>query len=342
VTMTRTRLVALSVVCVLAVIGAAVYFGLARSNAAAEMDSAPSVPQTSDLDSMLAQDHLVFRSTALGDSYGKLSVVALADPGGDRVVLDSSCERVYATATDGVCITADRGIVPKYGITQLNAKLAPASSSDLTGLPSRARISLDGSLISTTTFVTGHSYTETSFSTETIVRRSTGEILGNIEDFSTAVDGQPLTAVDRNYWGVTFVDDDTFYATAASTSLGKTWLVKGSISGRSMTSVRTDAECPSISPDHTRVAYKTRQGNAAPGQWRIAVLDLATGQQTLLAETRSVDDQVEWLDDSTVLYSLQREGSEATTSDTWQVPADGTGNPIVLVPQGSSPAVVRS
>jgi len=202
-------------------------------------------------------------------------------------------------------------------------------------------LSKDGSLISTTTFVTGHSYTESSFSTETIIRRDTGEIIGNIEDFTTTIDGEPLTAVDRNYWGVTFVDDDTFYATAASTSLGKTWLVKGSISGRSMSSVRTDAECPSISPDHTRVAYKTRQGNPAPGQWHIAVLDLTTGTEIVLAESRSVDDQVEWLDNSTVLYALPRAGSEATTTDIWQVPADGTGSPSVLIPQGSSPAVVR-
>ena len=110
--------------------------------------------------------------------------------------------------------------------------------------------------------------------------------------------------------------------------------MKGSIAERTMTSVRTDAECPSISPDRTRVAYKTRQGNPAPGQWHIAVLDLATGKETMLAETRSVDDQVEWLDNSTVLYALPRSGSEATTSDIWQVPADGTGQPTCSCPAG--------
>ena len=291
---------------------------------------------------LLGSDHVVFRSTALGETYGKLSVVALADPGGPRAVLDSSCERVYATPTNGVCITADRGIVASYGITELNAKLLPQNSSELTGLPSRARISPDGSLISTTTFVTGHSYAETSFATQTIIRRANGDVIGNVEDFTATVDGQPFTVVDRNFWGVTFIDDDTFYATGASTSMGKTWLMKGSIAARTMTSVRTDAECPSISPDRTRVAYKTRQGNPAPGQWSIAVYDLATGKETVLAEKRSVDDQVEWLDDSTVLYALPRAGSEATTTDVWRVPADGTGSPSVYIPQASSPAVVRS
>ncbi len=341
-TVTRSRLIALVVVVVLAIGAAIAYFSYQRSTADAQVSNAPAVEQATDLDSMLATDRVVFRSTALGPTYGKLAVVALADPSGARVVLDSSCERVYATAVDGVCITAERGIVSRYGITELNARLAPQNTEDLNGLPSRARISPNGSLMSTTTFVTGHSYAESSFSTETIIRRDTGQVIGNLEEFAATVDGRPFDIVDRNFWGVTFVDDDSFYVTGASNTLGKTWLMKGSIANRTLTSIRTDAECPSVSPDRTRVAYKTRQGNPAPGQWHIAVYDLASGQETVLAETRSVDDQVEWLDDSTVLYALPRTGSEATTYDVWQVPADGTGEPAVLVPQAASPAVVRS
>jgi len=201
-------------------------------------------------------------------------------------------------------------------------------------------MSPDGSLIATTTFVTGHAYSEMSFSTDTVIRRADDEVIGSIEGFDATVDGRPLTEVDRNFWGVTFVDDDTFYATAASNAVGRTWLVKGSISARTMTSVRTDAECPSIAPDGTRVAYKTRHGNAARGHWSIAVLDLATGRETILAETRSVDDQVEWLDDTTVLYALPRDGSEGQ-SDVWRVTADGTGRPAVFLRDASSPAVFR-
>ena len=107
-----------------------------------------------------------------------------------------------------------------------------------------------------------------------------------------------------------------------------------------MRSVRTDAECPSLSPDGTRVAYKKRLGSNKPGEWRLAVLDLSTGRETLLAETRSVDDQAEWLDDHQVLYGLSRQGAEGTISDIWAVPADGTGAPRVLIAQASSPAVV--
>ena len=141
-------------------------------------------------------------------------------------------------------------------------------------------------------------------------------------------------------WGVTFAaDDNTFYATAAS---GRTtWLMRGSIKDKTMTSLRTDAECPSLSPDGSKVAYKKRLDGSARGTWRLAVLDLRTGQETLLADTRGVDDQVKWLDDSRLLYALSRPGSEATISDVWAVTVDGTGEPVVFIPEASSPAVAR-
>ena len=63
------------------------------------------------------------------------------------------------------------------------------------------------------------------------------------------------------------------------------------------------------------------------------MLDLATMRETPLAETRSVDDQAEWLDDDRVLYGL---GGEV-----WVVNADGTGKPARYLTEADSPAVVR-
>jgi hypothetical protein len=40
-----------------------------------------------------------------------------------------------------------------------------------------------------------------------------------------------------------------------------------------------------------------------------------------------------------LLPSLENETD--ATSDVWQLPADGTGSPTVLIPQAMSPAVVR-
>jgi Tol biopolymer transport system component len=107
-----------------------------------------------------------------------------------------------------------------------------------------------------------------------------------------------------------------------------------------MTVIREGIECPSLSPDGTRIAFKQRSdGGFGPVTWRLAVLDLGTGAVTPLAETRNVDDQAAWLDDDTVMYGLSRTEGSAVT-DVWAVPADGTGAPLVLIEGAWSPRVV--
>lgn len=336
--MTRGRLLAIVITGIVCLGLAAGYFIWVRSATRAEIASVVG-PATADPAQVLAAPHVVFRNSVLGSDYGRLSAVPLADPGGPRAVFEISCERAYATTGSGVCVTAKRGVVQTYGVAMLGPQLEKVSSKELVGLPSRARMSRDGTLVATTTFVTGHSYAQASFSTETIIRRG-GKSLGNLETWDIEVDGRPLTAVDRNFWGVTFADDDdTFYVTGASG--GTTWLMRGSLKAKKLTALRTDAECPSLSPDRNKVAYKKRLGNKTPGIWRIAVLDLASGTETLTSDIRSVDDQVEWLDDNTLLYGMPRTGADATVSDIWQVPADGSGEARVYIEQGSSPAVVR-
>jgi hypothetical protein len=335
--MKRTRLIVIMISAVLCLGFAGGYFIYVRAHGSSALMASPE--SVTSVASVFAGPHIVFRSSSLGAHYGQLAAVPLGDPSGARANLGLTCERIYATKTAGACLFAKRGVVQTYGITTLDAQLRPTGNAELLGLPSRVRMSADSSLVATTTFVGGHSYAQASFSTETIIRRN-GKSLGNIESWKSTADGRPLRSVDRNFWGVTFAeDDDTFYVTAASGST--TWLMRGSLKGRSMNSLRTDAECPSLSPDRTKIAYKKRLGNKTRGVWRLAVMDLKTGQESLLSETRTVDDQVEWLDDNRLLYGLSRPGSEATTSDVWVVPADGTGSPVVLIPEASSPAVVR-
>jgi hypothetical protein len=71
------------------------------------------------------------------------------------------------------------------------------------------------------------------------------------------------------------------------------------------------------------------------------VLDLRTLQERQLTETRSVDDQVEWLDNNSLLYSLPAAASGAAVTNTWTVPVDGSGTPRLLIPNAYSPAVLR-
>lgn len=336
----RLRLALLAVILLAVALGAGGYVWNVRQSHAETVANAPAVAAGGDLATLRAQPHLVFRSTALGANYGQVAVVPLAAPGGPRAFTRASCERVYATPADAVCLSADRGLVTTYRAELLDSSWAPVRSLPLTGVPSRARLSRDGSLVATTTFVFGDSYANPGqFSTRTIVTRTDGEVVGDIEKFRLTVDGKVVTAADRNFWGVTFVDDDRFYATAASG--GKTWLVEGSLSRRAVTALHGDVECPSLSPDRTRIAFK-KHGKLPAGRWRLAVYDLASGTETMLAEERSIDDQVEWLDDSTVVYGLPRADAGSASSDVWAVPADGSGTPRTLVPDAWSPAVVRS
>ena len=295
-----------------------------------------------DLGAVLDAPHVVFRSTAPGPTYGLLAAVPLADPGGARSVSATSCDRVYATAGSGICLAAQRGGVTTYSAELLTGRLARSRPVPISGIPSRARLSADGSWVATTTFVGGHGYGTVGFSTETtILDRSTGTSLGNLEkQFRTLIDGRPVTAKDLNVWGVTFAPGphpQTFYATVATG--GKTWLVRGDLPGRTLTALRPDAECPSVSPDGTKVVYKKRAGS--PITWRYHVLDLRSGVERPLVETRSVDDQAEWLNGHQVLYGLPRKDSGQT--DVWVADVrSGAGRPRVFLPDAWSPAVVRT
>lgn len=336
----KTRLIAFAVVLVVAAAGAAFYVFRTRQNTNDEAAQQPTVPVSDNVSGVSAGPHLVFRSTAPGTGYGQVAVVPLDVPGGARSFTPATCDRVYAVRGNAICLVAKRGLATTFEVKMLGPQWNVTSDAPLAGLPSRARLSRDGSLTATTTFVYGDSYNSPGqFSTRTLVGRSdgTGEP-ADIERFSLVVDGKAVSAADKNLWGVTFVDNDVFYATAASAK--KTWLVKGSLSGHTLVSLREDVECPSLSPDRTHIAFKKRGGLPA-GHWRLSVLDLATGKVTETAETKNIDDQAEWLDDQTVIYGLARNAEGTASSDVWAVAADGTGAPRLLVSDAWSPAVVR-
>lgn len=334
----RTRLIVLGVICVVALGAAVGYLLSSRDHQRAAARDAPPVPQVS-LAAVEHQPRIVFRNTALGTSYGMVGMVALNAPSGPRALTGTSCDRVYATPKDILCLSSDIGVVTTYAAHVLGNDFKPTQKLQLTGIPSRARLSRDGDYAATTSFTSGDSYAGTSFSTRTVITPLGSTSTGNLEDYVLVHDGKSIKPVDRNYWGVTFADgDDTFYATVEWAK--HTWLARGSISQRRIVTLHEDAECPSLSPDGTKIAYKQR-GDLQAGKWRIVVYDVASGKVTPLAETRSVDDQVEWLDNSTIMYGLPRTGSQAAVDDVWAVPADGTGKPSLLIPQAWSPAVVQ-
>ncbi len=252
---------------------------------------------------------------------------------GRRTLAELSCDRVYFAAGEGVCLARGSGFASGYRAKVFDDQLRVRHELPVDGIPSRARVSPDGRYGSVTLFVTGHAYAEAgAFSTQTtLIDLERGEKLGDLEGFTVTRDGKQVTAADRNFWGVTFADDsDRFYATMATG--GKTYLIQGSVGERTAHTIHENVECPSLSPDGTRIAYKKRTGSG-DDLWHLTVLDLDTMREMPLAETRSVDDQVEWLDDERVLYGVD--------GDVWIVPADGSGKPRRFVSDASSPAVVR-
>lgn len=293
-------------------------------------------------DPLLAPGRLVFRNTAAGAGYGHVASVGLDDPAGARTIGDPACDRVDATVSEYSCLRSERGIVPSYTATVYGADGAAVAEWPLAGIPSRTRISADGSLVATTSFVTGHSYATVGFSTSTAIRSSAGaDVGGEFESWTLLVDGRPVAPVDRNYWGVTFVDDDTFYATVGLTTSGQTYLVRGDLRTKTFTALQDNVECPSLSPDGTRIAFKrVTSGAGATVHWTPAIYDIASGSVTLLPESRSIDDQIEWLDDDTILYGMPRTDTPGD-SDVWRLDVSATGEPEIYLEHAWSPSVVR-
>ena len=286
---------------------------------------------------------LLFRHTGLDESFGVASVERVGAAAADgRRATPLRCDRVDFAGERGVCLTTDR-FYATHSIMVFDGAFEPLHRLPLHGVPSRVRVAPDGRLAAVTVFVSGHSYLDEGFSTETsIVDTNSGERrIANLEELEVRRDGAPFRAIDFNFWGVTFAaDSDRFYATLGTG--GMTHLVEGRVSTRRLDVVLAGIECPSLSPDQTRIVFKKRVPRGFGFGWRLHVLDLQSQAVTPLAELRSVDDQAEWLNDATILYAIpDRSAPTPLVTDVWQVPADGSGAPELLLEGASSPAVLR-
>ena len=298
---------------------------------APEEHAAPAVPR-----------RFLVRHTGLDRSHGFLAVETAVAGERTREATPLMCHRVHFAAGHGSCLMVEREFFTTYTAVLFDAAFRPRHSVPLNGIPSRTRVSPDGRHAAITVFVSGHSYADSLFSTETsIVDTETGApVVANMEELPVVRDGQPFQSLDFNFWGVTFAaDGDRFFATLGTG--GVMYLVEGSLADRTLHVVTEGIECPALSPDETRIAFKKRMPGSARAHWRPHVLDLETLEETALAESRSVDDQVEWLDDENILYALPKE-TGSPIADVWVLRADGSGGPEVFLEQASSPAALRS
>jgi hypothetical protein len=302
---------------------------------------------------------VLFRSTVLNHQFGTVGLVPLSDTSSPRALTTLRCDRVDFNGGRGLCLTSSNtSIISGAKALIFDSQFHVLHTVQLAGLPSRTRVSPDGRWGAYTVFVNGDTYATMGFSTRTgIINMQTGAVVLNLEKMHVTRNGKTFQAVDFNFWGVTFANDNRhFYATLGSG--GQTYLIEGDLTTGQATVLRTGVECPALSPDNRQIAFKKR----LPGSvvtWRLSVLDLSTLVDHPLAETHNVDDQVEWLNNNTVMYAMPTSAAAASSvaagtpgvpamslgasiqTDTWTVPADGSGTPKLFMQGTWSAAVVN-
>jgi len=323
------------------VVASLLFASLERPNGAASAPEAAAPAAAPHTASIAAKPHLVFRHTGNDRSYSALSLASLeAGGGGERAAAGLTCERVSFSSGHGICLQADRGVMTTYKAVLFDRAFMPGRTIKLDGAPSRTRISSDGRVGAITIFMGKDlGYASSTFSTRTmLLDMASGEVLTDLEHFITWRNGARFRSADFNFWGVTFARDSNVFYASLSTK-GTTYLVRGDLGLRKLTVLHENVECPSLSPDNRLIAYKKRVG-PQPDAWRLYVLDLATmTERPIAAETRFIDDQAEWLDNSQVLYAVPRPGT--ATTDAWVAPIDGPGPARVFLTEAESPIVVR-
>ena len=275
---------------------------------------------------------VIFQDVTRDSAYAHVAIASTSRPDA-RKITPLVCERVHHARGHGLCLLPVQGLFgQKFTAKVFGSDFRVRHELRLPGIISRARVSPDGRFGATMGFVAGHSYTEAGgFSTQTtLIDMRSGKAVADLEDFKVLRSGRDSAPPDRNFWGVTFKrDSNRFYATMETA--GQTYLVEGDIRQRLLRALRENVECPSLSPDQTRIAYKKRDDTR--DTWSLAVLDLRTMEDTVLPGTRAIDDQPEWLDDEHVLYGR--------AAQVWSVPVDGSGVPRRFLSHALSPAVQR-
>jgi hypothetical protein len=303
---------------------------------------APTQPDVAAmLDDIGKGPHLFFQSSR---AYGRIGVVKAANPGEQWILDTLECERSHFGKSGGLCLVLNRETMqPRAHAYFLDARFQPLGRLDLAGLPIRARVSPDGKLGASTVFVSGENYASEDFTTRTtLFDLSTRQAIVDLEKFTVERDGRPFSNVDFNFWGVTFRQDSNRFLATLGTG-GKRFLVEGDVSRRHFRVIADDVECPSLSPDERHVVFKRQRARAAG--WQLWAMNLDTRESWAITEDQQdIDDQVEWLDDTHVIYGMVLgSGLPEQSLSVWKTRIDQAAgkNREFFLRSAWSPAVVR-
>lgn len=340
----RVRLTVFAIVVAGIVVGAGAYLYRARLESSGaptgQLRVALNREQLQAIASIRSGGHVAFRDMTPGATYGRLTFASLENTAA-RVVTELPCHRIHFSTRFGVCLAIATAPAGFRGYL-LDDNMAVTRTIELPGMPSRTRVSRNSELAAYTVFVAGDSYLASGLSTRTrLVDPRSATTVADLESFTAIRDDKPFRAVDFNFWGVTFTrDGKRFYATLGTG--GRILLVEGDVAARTLRVIAEDIECPSLSPDEKHIAFKKRFGSGFDAWWQPAVVDLATMTVRLLPEPKHIDDQIEWLDDATILYAVGHSTSSSLRrADVWKLSIDGNGPPSIFLADAESPAIVR-
>jgi hypothetical protein len=339
----RARLTTFGVVVAAIVVGAGAYLYFTPGSSSTVTGPAIVAETDAQRDAIarIRRDaHVAFRDMAPGSTYGRLTFAPL-EARAARVATALPCNRLHFSADAGLCLAIATAPAGFRGYV-IDDALQVTRMMELPGMPSRTRVARNGQFAVYTVFVAGDSYLSSGLSTRTrILQPDSGSTVGDLESFAVTREGKTFQAVDFNFWGVTFTRTaDRFYATLGTG--GRILLVEGDVASRTLRVIAEDVECPSLSPDETHIAFKKRFGTGFDAWWQPAVVELATMKVRLLPEPKHIDDQIEWLDDSHILYAVGHSTSSTLRrADVWKLAIDGASPPSIFLPDAESPAVVR-
>ena len=298
-------------------------------------------------DSIVGVGSLVFVNRTPGADYGKLaSLESISDT--ERTIYDQQCERAHASAGVALCLEEiDAGLLPYYSAKMLDLSddsLAPIDDWRVP-LPSRARVDPAGRWVGWTGFVTGHSYLdEGEFATETLyVGR--GPMAGGpfgLAWYDSTNLPERFRSIDANWWGLTFDPSEQDQGFATFSSNNRTEIVRLDLRTFEMHTTGIEGACPSIAPDGSKMVVRRETGSAST-LTELHLVDIESGETSPISAPHFIDDQVEWLDSSTIIYAVVRDGEQADPAfDLWSLDISTPGaEPELVVPFASSPALYR-